>query len=92
VSVTPKVPRDEDLRICYPPRTGDGLAAWGSEFRPAGPVRALLRRLGRSKHGAAPGAGEWTASLARAGFADAHVVRARWASLLVLVIAARKGS
>jgi ubiquinone/menaquinone biosynthesis C-methylase UbiE len=83
--------RDQGFReIARVLRPGGRLVI--AEFRPAGPVRALLRRLGRSRRGAAPGAGEWTASLARAGFAGAHVVRARWASLLVLVIAARKGS
>jgi ubiquinone/menaquinone biosynthesis C-methylase UbiE len=61
-----------------------------AEFRPAGPVRALLRRLGGSKHGTAPDADAWTASLTGAGFTDARVVPAGWASLLVLVIAARR--
>jgi ubiquinone/menaquinone biosynthesis C-methylase UbiE len=83
--------RDQGFReIARVLRPGGRLVI--AEFRPAGPVRALLRRLGRSKHGAALGAGEWAASLVRAGFADAHVVRAGWASLLVLVIAADKGS
>jgi ubiquinone/menaquinone biosynthesis C-methylase UbiE len=61
-----------------------------AEFRPAGPVRALLRRLGPSKHGTAPDAAAWTASLTAAGFTGARAVPAGWASLLVLVIAARR--
>jgi ubiquinone/menaquinone biosynthesis C-methylase UbiE len=61
-----------------------------AEFRPAGPVRALLRRLGCSKHGTAPDAAAWITSLTAAGFTSARAVPARWASLLVLVIAARK--
>ena len=62
-----------------------------AEFRPAGPVRGLVRRLGGGRHGAAPDAAAWTASLAAAGFTGARVVPAGWASLLVLVIAARRG-
>jgi ubiquinone/menaquinone biosynthesis C-methylase UbiE len=61
-----------------------------AEFRPAGPVRALLRRLGGSKHAAAPGTAAWTASLARSGFADARAVPSGWASVLVLIISARR--
>jgi len=61
-----------------------------AEFRPAGPVRALLRRLGGSKHGTAPDAAAWTAALTGAGFAEARVVPAGWASVLVLLIAGRK--
>ena len=61
-----------------------------AEFRPAGPVRALMRRLGGSKHGAAPDATAWIGTLDAAGFAADRVVPAGWASLLVLVIAARR--
>jgi ubiquinone/menaquinone biosynthesis C-methylase UbiE len=61
-----------------------------AEFRPAGPVRGLLRRLGGSRHGPAPDASAWADSLARAGFTGARVVPAGWASALVLVIAARR--
>src|SRR6516162_11800785 len=39
-----------------------------AEFRPAGPVRSVLRRLAGGKHSGAPGAATWTGSLARAGF------------------------
>ncbi len=62
-----------------------------AEFRPAGPVRTLPRRLGGSKHGAALDTATWTASLTQAGFTDARVVRAGWASVLVLITAARRG-
>jgi len=61
-----------------------------AEFRPAGPVRALLRWLGGSKHGKAPDATTWMAALTAAGFTDARVAPAGWASLLVLVITARR--
>ena len=61
-----------------------------AEFRPAGPVRSVLRRLGGGKHSGAPGAAAWTASLTRAGFADARVVTAGRASPLALIIQGRK--
>ena len=61
-----------------------------AEFRPAGPVRGLMRRLGGSRHGPAPDASAWTDSLTRAGFTGARVVPAGWASVLVLVIKARR--
>jgi len=61
-----------------------------AEFRPAGPARALLRRLGGSRHGTAPDAAAWTDSLTAAGFTGARVVPAGWASVLVLVITARR--
>ncbi len=61
-----------------------------AEFRPAGPVRALIRRLGGGKHTGAPDAAAWIAALTAAGFADARVVDAGWASLLALVIGARR--
>jgi SAM-dependent methyltransferase len=61
-----------------------------AEFRPAGPVRWIVRRVGGGKHSGAPDAAAWTASLARAGFAGAHVVTGRQASLLALIIQGRK--
>jgi ubiquinone/menaquinone biosynthesis C-methylase UbiE len=61
-----------------------------AEFRPAGPARALLRRLGGSRHSPPPDAAAWTASLTRAGFTGVRVVPAGWASVLALVIAARR--
>jgi len=61
-----------------------------AEFRPAGPVRSVLRRLGGGKHGDAPDAATWTGSLARAGFADARVVTGGRASPLALIIQGRK--
>jgi SAM-dependent methyltransferase len=61
-----------------------------AEFRPAGPVRVLIRRLGGGKHSSAANAAAWVATLTSAGFGDAHVVNAGWASLLVLVIRARR--
>ena len=61
-----------------------------AEFRPAGPVRSVIRRLGGGKHSGAPGAAAWTASLTRAGFADARVVTGGPASLLALIIYGRK--
>jgi EmrB/QacA subfamily drug resistance transporter len=61
-----------------------------AEFRPAGPVRSVIRRLGGGKHSGAPDAAAWTASLAQAGFADAHAVTAGRASPLALIIEGRK--
>jgi SAM-dependent methyltransferase len=61
-----------------------------AEFRPAGPVRSVVRRLGGGKHSGAPEAAAWTASLARAGFADARVVTGGRASSLALIIQGRK--
>jgi EmrB/QacA subfamily drug resistance transporter len=61
-----------------------------AEFRPAGPVRSVARRLGGGKHSGAPDAAAWTASLAKAGFADARVVTGGRASLLALIIQGRK--
>ena len=61
-----------------------------AEFRPAGPLRALLRRLGGGKHAAPAAAAAWIASLTSAGFADARVVSAGWASVLALIITARR--
>src|SRR5215468_10618806 len=61
-----------------------------AEFRPAGPVRSVVRRLGGGKHRGAPEAAAWTASLAKAGFADARVVDGGRASLLALIIQGRK--
>jgi EmrB/QacA subfamily drug resistance transporter len=61
-----------------------------AEFRPAGPVRSVIRRLGGGKHSGAPGAAAWTASLVQAGFADARVVSGGRASPLALIIRGRK--
>jgi SAM-dependent methyltransferase len=61
-----------------------------AEFRPAGPARSVIRRLGGGQHGGAPDAAAWTGSLAKAGFADARVVTGGRASLLALIIAGRK--
>src|SRR6516162_5282178 len=61
-----------------------------AEFRPAGPVRSVVRRLSGGKHCGAPDAAAWTASLAKAGFADARVVTGGRASLLALIIQGRK--
>ncbi len=61
-----------------------------AEFRPAGPVRAFIRRLGGGKHAGAPDAAAWITALTSAGFADARVVDAGLASLLALVIQARR--
>src|SRR6516162_8689612 len=61
-----------------------------AEFRPAGPVRSVVRRLSGGKHSGAPDAAAWTASLAKAGFADVRVVTAGQASLLALIIQGRK--
>src|SRR6516165_5500094 len=61
-----------------------------AEFRPAGPVRSVLRRLGGGKHSGAPGAAAWAASLAQAGFADTRVVTGGRASPLALIIQGRK--
>jgi len=61
-----------------------------AEFRPAGPVRSVARRLSGGKHSGAPDAAAWIASLATAGFADARVVTGGRASLLALIIQGRK--
>jgi len=61
-----------------------------AEFRPAGPARSGIRRLGGGQHAGAPDAAAWTASLAEAGFADARVVTAGRASPLALIIGGRK--
>src|SRR6516164_7094028 len=61
-----------------------------AEFRPAGPVRSVIRRLGGGKHSGAPGAAAWTGSLIKAGLADARVVTAGRASPLALIIEGRK--
>lgn len=61
-----------------------------AEFRPAGPIRSLIRRLGGGKHRGAPDAQTWIAEVTRAGFTDVRVVDAGWASLLALFVRAEK--
>jgi ubiquinone/menaquinone biosynthesis C-methylase UbiE len=61
-----------------------------AEFRPAGPVRSVIRKLGGGKHTGAADAATWTRSLAHAGFSGARVIRAGWASWLVLIIRAER--
>jgi ubiquinone/menaquinone biosynthesis C-methylase UbiE len=61
-----------------------------AEFRPAGPIRSRLRKLGGGKHADAPGTGAWKAAITRAGFADVQVVRAGWTSQLALFLRATR--
>ena len=61
-----------------------------AEFRPAGPIRSVLRRFGGARHKGALDASAWTAELTGAGFTGVTVVDGGWASRLALFLRATR--